>query len=301
MNVANPAFSGDGASLWAFAWNPRAELQRYDVKTSTFSPHLGGASAVSVSYSRDGKWVVYVDYADRSLWRARADGSDPRQLTQGGDVDGCYFSPDASRIAFRATFKGQQKRVYIIPSDGSGSPQPLTTSDIEQGIPTWSAEGRYLVYGDVPEDFTRQDVEVRLRLFDLQTRATEDVPGSIGLETSRWSPDGRYIAALDRSRQRRITLFDTHSRQWRPLADAVHVDYPSWSTDSAFIYYSTEGLASQQLRRVSVVDGKVELLIDLERANVFTAYWWAGLSADNAPLVSRLDPAQLVKLELRPR
>src|SRR5207342_650265 len=61
---------------------PRGELIRCDGKTRDFKPFLGGISAGEVDFSRDGKWVVYVSYPDRALWRSRIDGSDRLQLTQ---------------------------------------------------------------------------------------------------------------------------------------------------------------------------------------------------------------------------
>jgi Tol biopolymer transport system component len=299
LNVATPVFSEDGASLWAYVWDSQIELQRYEVQTATLVPHHGGISAVHASYSRDGAWIVYASHPDRSLWRARADGTEPRRLTDGGDVDGCYFSPDGRRIAFRARFNGQQKRVYVIPSDGSGAAEPLTAKDIEQGIPTWSNDGRYLVYGDVAEDFHRP-TETRLRVYDFQRRTTDEIPGSAGLWTSRWSPDGKYIAALDRRHEERVMLFDTQSRRWRTLPEATHVDYPNWSSDSAYIYYSASRADGAELRRVSISDGRVQSLINLPAANVSAAYGWAGLTPDDRPLIARLDVPQVSQLELRP-
>jgi hypothetical protein len=35
-----------------------------------------------------------------------------------------------------------------------------------------------------------------IHILNLKTHQVSDVPGSEGLWTARWSPDGRYIAAL---------------------------------------------------------------------------------------------------------
>src|SRR5713226_5786288 len=41
--------------------------------TGLFRVSLGGISARSVSFSRDGKWVSYFSYPDGDLWRCRID------------------------------------------------------------------------------------------------------------------------------------------------------------------------------------------------------------------------------------
>jgi len=52
----------------------------------------------------------------------------------------------------------------------------------------------------------------------------------------RWSPDGRYIAALT-SDSRKLMLFDVATRQW---SDWLHAEdgtigYPVWARDSKSI------------------------------------------------------------------
>ena len=95
-------------------------------------------------------------------------------------------------------------------------------------------------------------------------------------------------------------LFDTQSRRWRTLPEATHVDYPNWSSDSAYIYYSASRADGAELRRVSISDGRVQSLINLPAANVSAAYGWAGLTPDDRPLIARLDVPQVSQLELRP-
>ena len=34
-----------------------------------------------LQFSHDGKWIAYVTYPDRMLWRSRTDGSERLQLT----------------------------------------------------------------------------------------------------------------------------------------------------------------------------------------------------------------------------
>jgi Tol biopolymer transport system component len=122
-----------------------------------------------------------------------------------------------------------------------------------------------------------------LHLYDLRRKTFAAVPGSAGLWTARWSPDGRYIAALTIDREQRMKLFDTVTKRWRALA-AIHVNNPSWSRDSAFVYFDIEG-GGFALRRVGVADGQVEELTPIDFALAVPS--WSGLALDDSPIVLR--------------
>jgi hypothetical protein len=81
LNFYSPQPSLDGKRLYVIGEQPKSELVRYDAKSSQFLPYLGGISARTVNFSRDGQWVSYVSYPEGKLWRCRIDGSDKLQLT----------------------------------------------------------------------------------------------------------------------------------------------------------------------------------------------------------------------------
>lgn len=62
-------------------------------------------------------------------------------------------------------------------------------------------------------------------------------------------PDGRYISAVAVA-DRGLRLFDVATRSWKAFS-ANHIDNPTWSKDSQFISYHTEGNEIRALRRVS--------------------------------------------------
>jgi hypothetical protein len=58
------------------------------------------------------------------------------------------------------------------------------------------------------------------------------------------APNRGCVAALRiglDSKRMMINVFDTSRGAWRALQDAHHVNEPSWSHDSRYIYYDTEG------------------------------------------------------------
>jgi Tol biopolymer transport system component len=283
LNYSQPTPSADGKSLFAYGTRGRGELVRYDARLGEFVPYLGGISAFGVSFSPDAKSVAYISHFENTLWRARADGSDKRQLTLPPlDVAGLAWSPDGTRLAIRASYPGARKKIYLLPVEG-GTPTALTPEDREQGTPTWSPDGR-IVFGDVPGVFGQPDGSEVLHIFDPATQQLSELPDSQGLWTSRWSPDGRYISALTihHAEGQKLRLFDVNTQRWRHT-DADHVSNPTWSRDSQYIYYDTEG-NTRALRRVRVSDGRVEQLATLDNYPV-AHYGWSGLSLDGSPII----------------
>ena len=67
MNNSGPVPSADGKRLFVIGAQLRGELARYDRKSGEFVPYLSGISADGVDFSKDGKWVVYVEYPDGTL------------------------------------------------------------------------------------------------------------------------------------------------------------------------------------------------------------------------------------------
>jgi Tol biopolymer transport system component/DNA-binding winged helix-turn-helix (wHTH) protein len=292
-----PTFGANDTTLFAIGEQTQAELVRLDRTQRQFVPYLHNVSAVWITYSPDTEWMAYVGYPDRTLWRARRDGSQPRQLTSAPfDVDGAAWSPSGQWIAFRAR-TGRHFRIYLISPDG-GEPHALTGDDEEQGIPTWSADGRQIAFGDVPSRFGQAEGKEVLHVYDLARQTLTTVPGSRGLWTCRWSHDGRQLAALTIAGQT-LMVCDLASGRWRSL-NADHVDNPTWSRDDRYLYYDTEG-AVRELRRVRVADGQVEFVADLMHFPLaFDS--WSGLTPDDSPMVLRsLTGHQVYALRLEQR
>src|SRR5262249_16336910 len=81
LSFSSPLPSTDGKKLFVVGEQSRGELARYDKKTGQFLPYLSGISAHSLSFSSDGKCVAYVTYPEGTLWRSRADATDPPHRT----------------------------------------------------------------------------------------------------------------------------------------------------------------------------------------------------------------------------
>ena len=298
-SFSSPVVSPDGRTVFAVGAESLGEMARLDAKEHGLVRTLGGLSATWVSFSPDHQSIVYVSFPNTQVWRSRVDGTDRRQLTSGfSDVDGTMWSPDGQTIAFRSRKDGKHLKIYLMPAEG-GEPRPLIQEDREQGIASWSKESDRLVYGDVAAHIGQGTGHERLTIYDVARRETSVVPGSEGLWTARWSPDGRYIAALTTDKRQSLKVLDLQTGNWRAMA-ADHIRTPNWSHDSQFIYYDTEG-AVWCLRRVRLSDGKVEDLLDLSHDQI-AAYWWSGLTPDDEPMILRnLSPTEVYALRLEIR
>jgi Tol biopolymer transport system component/DNA-binding winged helix-turn-helix (wHTH) protein len=273
----------EGKQIFALGKETRGELVRFDLKLKAFVPSLGGIAATWVNYSKTNQSVVYIRYPDLTVWRSNLDGSDKAQITFNPfEADGLASSPDENWLLVRGRTPGTPWRVYRI-SAGGGKAEALVPSQGEQAIATWSPDGKSIAFGDVPAAYGRKSGTEAIHVLRLSDHSLSDLPGSRGLWTARWSPDGRHLAALTIEGQR-LMLYDFAIKTWLPT-DAINVNNPTWTQDSEFIYYDAAGSA-RSLLRVRVADGHIDKLFNLDGYPTLS-WWWSGVTPDKSPLILR--------------
>ncbi|HEY6250105.1 MAG TPA: hypothetical protein VI685_09090, partial [Candidatus Angelobacter sp.] len=271
-------------SLYVLVQNPyRGELLKFDSKRKTFETYLQRLSAYYLSFSRDGQWMTYVNSVDQCLWRSRVDGTEALQLTKDSmEVEISSWSPDGKRIAFTAKQPGKPWRIFLIGRDGGESIE-ATVGDDNQGGPTWSPDGKQLIYANVD---CNEAQACWIRRVDLATGKTELLPGSYGFRTARWSPDGKYIAALQPATQE-LRLFSVKTRLWTKLADSINGDNINWSSDSQSVFVDSPHGPTPTIERIRVTDGRRTAVASLASLqNIFgTVGTWVGLTPDDSPIL----------------
>jgi len=261
----------------------RVELYRFDPKTKQLQPFLGGISAQDVSFSRDGRSVAYVSFPDGILWKANRDGSNPvRFSTPALHPMDPRWSPDGSKIVFGDYEELEADRIYLVSSQG-GIPERLPAYRGNQDDPNWSADGRKIVFGSNGV----RGGEYELAALDLATRQVTPVPGSDGLWSPRWSPDGKLIAAISNKVQG-LKVLDVATQRLSTLPVSNSIGYPAWSSDSRYIYFSHRENGDPGVYRIRATGGKVERVVDLKDWPIMgLSSFWSDLDPTDAPLLQR--------------
>jgi len=137
VGLHTPVPTADGRKILAVAMIERAELVRYDAASHSYQRFLGGISADGLAFSRDGTWVAYTTFPERTMWRSKPDGSARQQLTF-APTEALLprWSPDGSRIAFMSRTPGKTWRIYLLAAEG-GTPEPITNESADEANPTW--------------------------------------------------------------------------------------------------------------------------------------------------------------------
>jgi Tol biopolymer transport system component/DNA-binding winged helix-turn-helix (wHTH) protein len=289
LSLAEPVPSRDAKKVFAIGTLERVEFIRYDANSEQFIPFLSGVSADGLSFSRDGEWVAYTSYPERTLWRSRADGSQKLQLTFSPleALMPCW-SPDGRRIAVIARSSVGHWKVFLISADG-GPLEQLTLRQEDEGNPTWSPDGKALIFAGAPWVSGFAAGSTAIYQMDLESRGVVTLPGSEGLWSPRWSPDGRYLVAETLDSQQ-LVLFSFQSRTWsKPTnVSGAIIGYSSWSRDSSSFYFNA-GLGDySEIYRVDIARRKKDRLLrwkELHQAS--TLGQWFTLAPDDSPLLLR--------------
>jgi Tol biopolymer transport system component len=157
--------------------------------------------------------------------------------------------------------------------------------------PGWSPDGNSLVFVS-DREFQKTSDPPWLFVLDLRTRRVNPVPASTGLLFPRWSPDGRFLAAISVN-YANVVLFDFRKRQWVELASGAEFYWPSWSQDSQFVYFIDWKTESGVYDRVRIRDHKRERVAKLDKDLAVDIFHggWVGLTPDGAPLALIVESA----------
>lgn len=301
LRFISPVAARSGSRIFFLGLDQPSGLQKLDAQEGSRSVPSFLADATRVTFSRDGVWVAWTDSTDDSLWRARAvDGSDKVQLTpEYLEVFMAQWSPDGKRLAVMARERGKVWRTYLVDAAG-GAPVPLLNENRNAADPGWSADGERIVFGREPDLMGKENGSHSIQIVDLATRKTEVVPSSEGLFSPRWSPDGRWIAALSLD-QKTVMLYDVAQRHWRELASTSAAD-PIWSPDSRSIYVHAFLDEKQPILKIDMPDGAIHVVADLSGLHNQgkVNYFFSGLTPTNEPLiVPRIGTGNLYTLDLK--
>ena len=262
MQLQSPLTSRDGKKLFVVGMTFRGELTSFDVKSGKPSLFMGGISADWMEASRDGKQVAYVSYPQGDLWKSNADGTERVQLTFAPLKPVLpRWSPDGQKILFFEFPGGTNHpgKIYEILAAG-GTPRPLLPNDTQnQQDPTWSADGKRIAFsGDANDANGTQGPAIKI--LAVATGEISALPGSERMFSPRWSPDGRYLAAMT-SDSSRLMLFDFQTQIWKEIGKGT-LSWLNWSRDGQYIFMK-DLTGKGAVERIRIADGKVDKIAEL--------------------------------------
>ena len=165
-----PRFSPDGKKIiMSFAEDGNSDIYTMDLTTRVVEKITAHTSIdTSPSYSPDGKYICF--NSDRSglqqIYVMRSDGSNVKRITFGKGIYGTpVWSPRGDLIAFTRVYKGKFY-IGVMRTDGSG--ERLLTENFYQEAPSWSPNGRVLIfYRETKTDSEGKGFSAKLWSIDL--------------------------------------------------------------------------------------------------------------------------------------
>jgi DNA-binding winged helix-turn-helix (wHTH) protein/Tol biopolymer transport system component len=277
-----PIPAKDGKRIFAMGSTQNGELVRVDAKSHELQPYLGGRSVEGVSFSPDGQYIAYVTFPEGILWKANRDGSTPIQLTDPPMYPALpRWSPDGTQILFTSMNPGYVYKGYLISAQGGAPHLLLPENKGGQGCPNWSPDGRRIVF-DSPDGGSGTSKRVT-QILDIASRRLTTLPGNHW--SSRWSPQGRFLAGLSEDTFD-VELFDFETQRWSVLQKGP-AGYPTWSHDGKFIYFLRVS-EHPGVYRIRPTGGQAERIVDLNGFHSTSVLSdWMGLDPEDQPMLLR--------------
>jgi len=143
-----PRFSPDGKKIiMSFAMNGNSEIYTMNLENRVVEKITNHPSIdTSPSYSPDGKYICF--NSDRSgyqqIYVMKSDGTKVKRVSFGKGIYGTpVWSPRGDLIAFTKMHKGEFY-IGVMRTDGTG--ERLLTENFYQEAPSWSSNGRVLIF-----------------------------------------------------------------------------------------------------------------------------------------------------------
>ena len=223
-----------------------------------------------LSWMPDGR-LLYTSMANgwQQVWRAEADGRDPRQLTVDGLNTDPVATPDGRVIVF-ASIRGDRRHLWRMDSDGANARQ-ITHGAGETG-PQITPDGRFVVY-NATTDFTLWKIPID---GGEPTRLSATYAREPAI-----SPDGSLIAVNVRDRQARqqwkIVLLPIDGGPQRGLFDRQRGDYQTmelaWTPDGRAVTYEVSHDGVSNIWSQPIAGGQPERLTQFTADYIYGLAW----------------------------
>jgi hypothetical protein len=207
---------------------------------SLFISSLDGSTDLGLvfghgSLSPDGKQLVYSD-ADNHLYVMDIQSKESTPLTNGNLDFAPIWSPDSRQVAF--TRFDDDQRIFVMDVNGTNLRPLIPGADALQ-LAGWSPDGAQILYWVAGEGRA-----AKVRLVEVTSgRVTDLFEAQMAAPSPAFSPDGRWIAYLDRVPGRMadglyLTHLDGSGRRLVAQLDYWPVSSVTWSPDGKWLVFT---------------------------------------------------------------
>ncbi len=252
----NPSWSPDGREIAVAtesAVDPasresQSQIYRVDVARAT-RRSLGVPDGVQPSWSPHGKRIAYWGLAQpgarRAIWTVPAEGGTPVRVVDDVYYNWCpVWSPDGKFLYFASNRGGSMNlwRVAIDEDSGEvqGVPQPVTTPSVWSALPSFSRDGRRLLYATSGNHSFVEQVPFDPEKSQVTGSPTLIYQGARSIWSADFSPDGSWLVFRSSSPQEDLFLIHADGSELRQLTnDPARDRAPRWSPDGRKILFSS--------------------------------------------------------------
>jgi Tol biopolymer transport system component len=283
-------------SLYAKGQFTRTEMAQISLEDGSSKVLLPDTLAAAASYSRDGQRLVYyTTNPEEALWLSTAAGTE-RQLLVGRPVQSSMpqWSPDGKRIALSTRRPGNAWRLTVISAEDR-SQEEIPTLDRNVISPTWTPDGREILFGTIPT-VEKDPAKVAVYRVDLETKKTSAVAGTQGLYMPALSPNGRYLGAIT-AEGNHIRVLDLAQNRWLRATER-RAPFLAWAKDSSGVLFVSGRQGGVAIERCKVPDMETTVARVIPEFKPFG--FWIGVAADGALLMPRdLSTQEIYQLAVR--
>jgi len=234
------------------------------------SPLNSSEPIISPSWSPDGSRLAYVSFElKKPVIYVHTLSSGQRKAVANfkGSNSAPAWSPDGRTLAVTLTQDGLSQ-IYLLGSDGSGSPRRLTTSSGIDTEPVFAADGKSL-YFTSDRGGSPQIYRISLGGGD----ATRVTFGSSYNVSPRISPDGKLLAYVTRREGRfLVAVRDLAGGSETILSDAGREESPSFAPNGRWVMYATQVGGRDSLVAASV-DGRIKQRLTSSAGDIREPTW----------------------------
>jgi len=239
--VTQFAVAGNGTLVYVAGRDPREERSLVLVNRAGVARQLTteGRAFEQVTVSPDGRRVATtILAANDSLWTLQMGRSSLTRITYEAENSTPVWSFDGARLAFSRYRGGEAATMFMVPADGSASPERIRDSGgVREGPESWSRNGQlaFVRFEPAGPDIWTMEAggDRKARPF-LPTRFVEAQP--------RFSPDGKWIAyTSDESGRAEVYVRPYPGPGQKQLVSSDGGSEPRWRADSREIFYRKDG------------------------------------------------------------